>query len=115
MKYAISNGGRSARLAEKLEPGEVEWLGELPGNPSDEFDTGLTVDAGRARRKTAQEYAADDQVAQAKEVERIESDAARAEAKQAYSNLEPLLTHKDPAIALLAGVMVKHILATLGR
>ena len=51
----------------------------------------------------------------AEDVKRQESDTARAEAKQAYSNLEPLLTHKDPAIALLAGVMVKHILATLGR
>lgn len=52
---------------------------------------------------------------QAEQAKRVESDTARAEAKQAYSDLEPLLTHKDPAIALLAGIMVKHILATLGR
>lgn len=52
---------------------------------------------------------------QAQEAKRAESDTARGDAKQAIGALEPLLTHKDPAIALLAGVMVKHILATLGR
>lgn len=54
-------------------------------------------------------------VLQAEEAKRVESDTARSEAKQAYSELQPLLEHKDPAIALLAVIMQKHLLATLGR
>jgi hypothetical protein len=53
--------------------------------------------------------------AQAKEAQKVESDTARSEAKQAYSGLQPLIEHKDPAIALLASIMQKHLLATLGR
>lgn len=52
---------------------------------------------------------------QAQEAKRVESDTARSEAKQAYSELQPLIEHKDPAIALLAAIMQKHLLATLGR
>ena len=52
---------------------------------------------------------------QAQEAKRAESDTARGEAKQALSELQPLIEHKDPAIALLAAIMQKHILATLGR
>ena len=123
MRYAISNGGKSARLAEKLEAGEVEWLGELPGNPSDEFDTGLTVDAGRARRKTAQEYAADEQVAQAEEAKRTESDTARDDAKRALAALDTIITGIDGATLVQAKVAIKQlaqiqrhiILATVGR
>lgn len=52
---------------------------------------------------------------QAKETQKVESDTARTEAKQAYSELQPLIEHKDPAISLLAAIMQKHLLATLGR
>lgn len=52
---------------------------------------------------------------QAQEAKRVESDTARSEAKQAYSELQPLIEHKDPAIALLAAILQKHLLATLGR
>lgn len=52
---------------------------------------------------------------QAREAKRVEADTARSEAKQAYSELQPLIEHKDPAIALLAAIMQKHLLATLGR
>lgn len=52
---------------------------------------------------------------QADELKVTESSTARNDAKRALSELEPLLTHKEPAIALLASVMQKHILATLGR
>lgn len=56
-----------------------------------------------------------DSAQQAEEAKRIESHTARAEAKQAYSELQPLIEHKDPAIALLAAIMQKHLLATVGR
>lgn len=52
---------------------------------------------------------------QAEAVKVAESTTARDEAKQAYSAIEPLRSHKDPAIALIADVMCKHLLATLGR
>ena len=52
---------------------------------------------------------------QVQEAKRVESDTARVDAKQAYSELEPLRSHKDPAIALLAAIMQKHLLATVGR
>jgi hypothetical protein len=51
----------------------------------------------------------------AEAAKRVESDTARSEAKQAYSELQPLIEHKDPAIALLAAIMQKHLLATVGR
>lgn len=52
---------------------------------------------------------------QAREAKLAESATARDEAKQAYSAIEPLRSHKDPAIALIADVLCKHLLATLGR
>lgn len=54
-------------------------------------------------------------VQQTEDAKQREAILARDEVKQAYSNLIPLLEHKDPAIALLASILQKHLLATLGR
>ena len=86
--------------AESRDSVAVKWLADTP-QPDDK-----AIDAAALEMATAD---------QAKATEKQEADTARADAKQTYSDLEPLLTHKDPAIALLAGVMVKHLLATLGR
>lgn len=78
----------------------VKWLSQAP-QPDDK-----AIDAAALELATTE---------QAEEAKRIESDKARSEAKQAYSELQPLIEHKDPAIALLAEIMQKHLLATLGR
>lgn len=47
--YAISNNGKSARAilnAADLAPGELLWPGDLPGNPGNLLDTGLSVSNG---------------------------------------------------------------------
>ena len=67
------------------------------------------------RPATAEELQAATVALRNDDVKRIESDTARSEAKQACSELQPLIEHKDPAIALLAAIMQKHLLATLGR
>ena len=79
---------------------EFTWLSHLPRPTERDIDTAAPA-----------VYAA----IQAQEVKRVESDTARTDAKQAYSELQPLIEHKDPAIALLAAIMQKHLLATLGR
>ena len=79
---------------------EIKWLSAQP-QPDEK-----ALDAAAPIAEAAK---------QAEETKRIESDTARTDAKQAYSDLEPLLTHKEPEIALLAGIMQKHLLATLGR
>lgn len=70
---------------------------------------------GTSRKATKAEIDGALQAEQNKFAKVIESDTARSEAKQAYSELQPLIEHKDPAIALLAAIMQKHLLATLGR
>lgn len=75
----------------------------------------LVFDDGERRLATDQEVAAVRAAQQGEQAKRQESDTARSEAKQAYSELQPLIEHKDPAIALLAAIMQKHLLATLGR
>lgn len=75
----------------------------------------LVFDDGKRRLATDQEVAAVRAAQQGEQAKRQESDTARSEAKQAYSELQPLRSHKDPAIALLADVMCKHLIATLGR
>lgn len=75
----------------------------------------LVFDDGKRRLATDQEVAAVRAAQQGEQAKRQESDTARSEAKQAYSELQPLIEHKDPAIALLAAIMQKHLLATLGR
>ena len=52
----------------------------------------------------------------AKATEEQEADTARADAKQAYSDLQEIIdAGKDPAMVTIATVLQKHILATLGR
>lgn len=79
---------------------EVKWLSAQPQPDAS------AIDAAALELAIAE---------QAKAVQKVESDTARSEAKQAYSELQPLIEHKDPAIALLAAIMQKHLLATLGR
>ncbi len=86
--------------AESRDSVAVKWLSQAPQPDA------RAIDAAALTMATA---------AQAKETKRVESDTARAEVKQAYSELQLLIEHKDPAIALLAAIVQKHILATLGR
>ncbi len=111
MSYAVKIGTNEAIWIDgKAAPdGWVVFKGELRA--------GLVWgdDVQNLREPNAQEIAAQETATQAEQSKRIESDTARSEAKQAYSELQPLIEHKDPAIALLAAILQKHLLATLGR
>ena len=90
----------------------------IPGciGVSENKDGTYTVDFDKSSRlATAAEIEAAIAAAQSEDIKRSESDTARSEAKRAYSELQLLVEHKDPAIALLAAIMQKHLLATLGR
>jgi len=83
---------------------------------ADNGDGTYRLDFGKiSRLATREEIHTATLAAQSEDVKRVESDTARSEAKQAYSELQPLIEHKDPAIALLAAIIQKHLLATLGR
>lgn len=86
--------------AESRDSVAVKWFSQAP-MPDEK-----AIDAAALEMEASQ---------QAEAVKVAESTTARVDAKQAYSELEPLRSHKDPAIALLADVMFKHLLATLGR
>lgn len=56
--YAVKRNGAEARGISSeadLQPGELLWPGELPGNPYDHSDTGLIIDGGSVRAKTGTE------------------------------------------------------------
>ena len=56
--YAVKRNGTEARgisSEAELQPDEFLWPGDLPGNPYDEFDSGLIIDSGAVRAKTANE------------------------------------------------------------
>lgn len=61
MYFAISNNGASATAIDnpsQLQEGELLWEGDqLPGNPFDPYDTGLTIENGVVRPKTPTEMA----------------------------------------------------------
>lgn len=93
-----------------------------PGDDGDECvlsESGIAKWNRPEKQPTPQELQAAEPAAvaalQAKATEKQDADTARTDAKQAFGELEPLRSHKDPAIALLAGIMQNHILATLGR
>lgn len=119
MKYAISNGGKTARLTEKVGAGELEWAGPLPGG-ADEYDTGLVIDGGAVRVKRSGEIDAEKLQIEAK---RQESDTARDDAKRALSALDTIIAgaptatnaQMRTAIEQLARIQKHAILATLGR
>ena len=60
--YGITNFGRSARAiadSAELTGDEILWPKPLPGNPYDDMDTGLIIDADGVRTKTVAELQAD--------------------------------------------------------
>lgn len=111
MSYAVKIGTNEAIWIDN-KPAPAGWV-VFKGVMRDGLVWG--DDIQNLREPNAQEIAAKEVAATAEESKRIESDTARSEAKQAYSELQPLIEHKDPAIALLAAIMQKHLLATLGR
>ena len=124
MKYAISNGGKSARALRDnlgLVDGEFTWDAELPGNPFDPLDTGLVIDGIMVRLRSKQEM--QDDAAQ-KQAGQQQADADRAILRTQYqSDLDALQAIRDfsgivtltivgQAVKTLAVVLI-HVLKAL--